>query len=440
MNYSRIPSSSDAEYGELASVIRHILSLIKPNEEDQRRRHQVINAFAAVISSVQSLRGATVNPFGSFVSNLYTRWGDLDISIDLPHLPHVPLVSASKKRKQDILRAIMRALRRNGGIHKLRFVPSARVPLLIFENSYHNISCDISVDNHVGRMKSKILLWISNIDERFRDMILLIKEWAKTHNINDPKSGSFNSYSLCLLVIFHFQMCTPAILPPLKDIFGENLVHALTGMDYNPELYLEGVCTGNISRFISQNRRINQNSLSELFVSFFERFSRLDSLSLDYAISTYTGRWEPLTTKAGWLEKNYAILVEDPFEQPDNAARAVSQTQLAMIFEAISETRRKLSNPAVLRNRNSLLRSMVRNNINSGVGVSTPHRVYNINGSPAIDRFTHTAAAAPTIEEHFQRTFRLGNHRPPVHQQRPGLHYEQGHQTWVPRSSSDRSF
>lgn len=33
-----------------------------------------------------------------------------------------------------------------------------------------------------------------------------IKEWAKAKAINDPKNGTLNSYSLCLLVIFHFQV------------------------------------------------------------------------------------------------------------------------------------------------------------------------------------------------------------------------------------------
>lgn len=33
-----------------------------------------------------------------------------------------------------------------------------------------------------------------------------VKEWAKAHHINDSKSGTLNSYSLSLLVIFHFQV------------------------------------------------------------------------------------------------------------------------------------------------------------------------------------------------------------------------------------------
>lgn len=78
-------------------------------------------------------------------------------------------------------------------------------------------------------MKSKILYWINMIDGRFRDMVLLVKEWAKAHNINDSKTGTLNSYSLSLLVVFHLQTCVPAILPPLKEIYPGSMVDDLTG-------------------------------------------------------------------------------------------------------------------------------------------------------------------------------------------------------------------
>ena len=80
-----------------------------------------------------------------------------------------------------------------------------------------------------------------------------VKEWAKANNVNDPKSGTLSSYSLCLLVIFHFQViilynffleiagwmlvrcsffqtCSPAIFPPLKVIYGGNLLNDFNGM------------------------------------------------------------------------------------------------------------------------------------------------------------------------------------------------------------------
>jgi DNA polymerase sigma len=56
--------------------------------------------------------GATVEPFGSFVSNLFTRWGDLDLSIDLPNGAYVS--STGKKRKQNLLADFQKALRKMG--------------------------------------------------------------------------------------------------------------------------------------------------------------------------------------------------------------------------------------------------------------------------------------------------------------------------------------
>ena len=51
--------------------------------------------------------GAAVEPFGSFVSNLFTRWSDMDISINLPKCGSISYVendrkqSLSKKEKKE---------------------------------------------------------------------------------------------------------------------------------------------------------------------------------------------------------------------------------------------------------------------------------------------------------------------------------------------------
>lgn len=53
-----------------------------------------------------------MEPFGSFVSNLFSRWGDLDISIELSNGSYI--ASAGKKHKQTLLGDVQRALRKNG--------------------------------------------------------------------------------------------------------------------------------------------------------------------------------------------------------------------------------------------------------------------------------------------------------------------------------------
>lgn len=58
--------------------------------------------------------GATVEPFGSFASDLFTRWGDLDISIDLPNGLYIS--STGKRRTQTLLGDLLRALRSRGNL------------------------------------------------------------------------------------------------------------------------------------------------------------------------------------------------------------------------------------------------------------------------------------------------------------------------------------
>lgn len=277
--------------------------------------------------------GATVEPFGSFVSNLFSRWGDLDITIELSNGSYI--ASAGKKHKQTLLGDVQRALRKNGGWRKLHFIAHARIPILKFE-TINNISCDISINNLSGQMKSKLLFWINEIDGRFRDVVLLVKEWAKANNVNDPKSGTLNSYSLSLLVLFHFQTCVPAILPPLKEIYAGNMTDDLTGVRAVAERRVEEICAVNINRYRSDSSRmINRSSVSQLFISFFEKFSSISSKAPTQGISPYTGQWEDIDANMRWLPKTYALFIEDPFEQPINTARTVSDKQLLKITDSL---------------------------------------------------------------------------------------------------------
>lgn len=69
--------------------------------------------------------GATVEPFGSFVSNLFTKWGDLDISIELQNGSYIS--SPGKKHKQSLLADVLRALRKKGNLLQVQ----AETPLLL---------------------------------------------------------------------------------------------------------------------------------------------------------------------------------------------------------------------------------------------------------------------------------------------------------------------
>ncbi|KAI4384493.1 hypothetical protein MLD38_002642 [Melastoma candidum] len=328
--FGRLPPLSERGMGSnnflnpLESVIHGILKVVEPNPEDWKIRFQVIEELRSVVESVESLRGATVEEYGSFASNLFSKWGDLDISIQLANGLYIS--DAGKRRKVALLGDLQKALRLRGVWRKLQLISHARVPILKFESRLSSISCDISIDNLAGRMKSKFFLWIDKIDERFRMMVLLVKEWAKSHGINDPKNGSFNSFSLTLLVIFHFQTCAPSILPPLRDIYHGNMIDDLKGVRTDAEQHIAQVCTGNISRFRSRRSMpANRCSLAELFLSFLAKFAQLDMKAGKLGICPYTGEWVELERNKRWMPKTYALFIEDPFEQPENSARTMQR-------------------------------------------------------------------------------------------------------------------
>lgn len=324
-------------YEHLGIALNDILSLIKPSQKDHEKREIIITEFESFITSLgmQGFTDAEVKPYGSFLYNLYTRKADIDVSVDIPNLSLSDgdaigyIWNALVKRHYDIL----------------NFVPEARIPVVSFESKRWNITCDVTINNHMAQIKSKFLLWISKIDKRFCDMVLLVKEWARSHDINDPKEGTLNSYAICLLVIFHLQTCVPAILPPLKDIRAGSIRIRSRGMNSTEELLFQHICATNIERFISL-RTVNRSTLAQLMVSFFEKFSQLESMAATRLISTYTGRWEDRSGCKLMARRANELIIQDPLELSDNAARTVQDGYINMISQAFNSTHNSLQRVA----------------------------------------------------------------------------------------------
>ncbi|CAH9065234.1 unnamed protein product [Cuscuta europaea] len=351
--------------GLLDVTLRKVLCTINPSKEDWSKRFQ----------------GATVEAYGSFVSDHFTKWGDLDLCIELGGNAS----ATTKMEKQKLLRDVLKALRSRGGYHSFKLIRNARVPILMFHGK-HNICFDLSISNWVGQMKSKLMYWINLIDGRFRDMVLLVKEWAKAHNINDSKCGTLNSYSLSLLVIFHFQTCVPPILPPLKEIYPGNISDDLKGVRFIAEKNIEEICAFNINRFMHNWSRVhNQSSLSGLFISFLAKFCDLSSRATKQGINPYTGRWEDIKVNMRWLPNNYPLIIEDPFEQPVNAARSVNSKQLRRITETFQETYNLLLSPN--QDPSLLVSSFVGPQVSSFLGASHTgsHSNYSISLQPQFE-------------------------------------------------------
>ncbi|CAM0883544.1 unnamed protein product [Alopecurus aequalis] len=283
----------------LESLIHAILSVIKPTEDDRKKRLGAVEEIVNSIHVVGVSRDA-VRPFGSFASKLYAKSGDLDVSVQLSNHSGFP---TSEKQKKKALIELGRALQTKGIARDVQFILDARVPVLKYVSNHFGISCDISIDNLPGRIKSRVLYLISTLDDRIGDMVLLVKEWARAQNINDPKTGTLSSYTLCILVLIHFQNCKPAILPPLKEIFYASIAEGSGGFN---EKHFHQIWEENMAKLRRQNiGQRNQSSLSDLLATFFEQKS------------TYYTRQLKQTQE---MAKSSCRIVDDPFDISDKAA------------------------------------------------------------------------------------------------------------------------
>lgn len=257
----------------------------------------------------------------------------MDVSVELSNGSVFRILN---KKKNKALKQIRRALQIKGVSRDVQFTPTARVPVLKYVSNHFGISCDISINNYPGRTKSRVLYWLNTLDGPFRDMVLVVKEWAKAQNINDPRNGTLNSYALCLLVIFHFQTCKPAIFPPMKAIYDVNITEGSGGFN---EEHLDQMCKENIAKF--RRRDTGQRyepclSLSYLLADFFDKFC---SIGIGGHYDTYTGQLKQTQDDPYRMTKSSCLFVEDPFERCDDAARTVDVAGLQRIASAFKHAR-----------------------------------------------------------------------------------------------------
>lgn len=334
--------------GQLRQLLGEIVWELQPREGDYFMRLDVISRLSASLNSSEKFRGATISPFGSFESNFYTQWADLDLSLELPESIDMrrPI---GKSQKVKALKLLMTILIKRAEAYKVQFIPYARVPLLTFKDSRCNISCDISVDNGVAILKSRLLRWVSEMDPRCRDLVFLVKCWAKVHCINDPKTGTLNSFALCLLVVFHLQTRSPPVLPPLNAVLHEDIARKLSGSNCQASReHLLNSCWEKIQPFVfNKFGAQNKSSVTELLVSFFYQFSSVTGLwSQGLAVCTFTGMWGDRTsTTSHWRSKHYVMAVEDPFDRLENCARSVQESTFPEVIRAFSSTADALYRP-----------------------------------------------------------------------------------------------
>lgn len=109
----------------LDTILEEILVLISPIEGDSAMRKAIIIQLRDLLRSVEGLRSLSVELYGSFVSELYTKWSDMDISVLTIHPTDID-------ETQHVLRQIYDAMRKDksGFWYSTELICGARVPIV----------------------------------------------------------------------------------------------------------------------------------------------------------------------------------------------------------------------------------------------------------------------------------------------------------------------
>uniref|UniRef100_A0A915E4I9 Poly(A) RNA polymerase mitochondrial-like central palm domain-containing protein n=1 Tax=Ditylenchus dipsaci TaxID=166011 RepID=A0A915E4I9_9BILA len=156
-------------------------------------------------------------PVGSTIDGCGSYNCDMDLCLQLP----IPIKKKGQEKRY-ILNTLKQFKKRLGSLSVVKRVKciSLQIPQIKvwFNQAYEQLGIMISVNNNSAIFNSYLIHHYSRANDKFPALCLLIKHWANRQGINEPADGTFNSYSLILLVLHFLQVgCDPPVLPTSRS-------------------------------------------------------------------------------------------------------------------------------------------------------------------------------------------------------------------------------
>ncbi|XP_061672722.1 poly(A) RNA polymerase GLD2 isoform X2 [Syngnathoides biaculeatus] len=133
---------------------------------------------------------------GSTMSGFATRSSDADLCYVLHE--------SEKRDPIAVLSTLQRIMRSMMYVERLCLI-RAKVPILRFQEKGSNLVFDLNVNNTVGIRNTFLLKSYAYVEPRIRPLVVVVKKWARHHQINDASQGTLSSYALALMVLHYLQ-------------------------------------------------------------------------------------------------------------------------------------------------------------------------------------------------------------------------------------------
>ena len=171
------------------------------------------------------------------------------------------------------------------------------------------------MNNLLAIENSALIRAYMSADVRARQLVFVIKHWAKQRKINDPFRGTLSSYAYVLMTIHFLQQLSPPVLPCLQSntlrVRGERLV---SGYDC---WWDEGLAAG--------WRSANSSGLSALLSGWYLYYAHCFGFTDDVISVRVGGVLAKRDKEREWAgsgkRDKHLLSIEDPFEVSHDLGR-----------------------------------------------------------------------------------------------------------------------
>ena len=294
---------------ELNETFLSLAQGLMPSETEKSTWQSAFNAVQKVLLS--HWKDGKVLLFGSAANGLSVKSSnDIDVSLQLP------AVGDDVTEKGEIIDTAAELLEA-AGMTDILALPKARVPVVKFTVPATGTKVDVTVNNTLAVVNTKLLADYCKIDPRLAQLVAIVKHWAKKRGVNDPYRGTLSSYCYVLMCIYHLQSRHPPVLPVLQSL-PPTLSMSIRGWEV---AFFDDVDA--LQGFGLENKQ----TLGELVWEFFEYWA----WKHDYMHGVISIRKGAVISKdeKDWTRRigneRHLLCVEDPFELSHDLGRTVDK-------------------------------------------------------------------------------------------------------------------
>lgn len=213
-----IASKRETVRARVEKILSRLTPVLKHGSDTSEAAPSATDGKSSASASVSvRIFGSAANGFGSSNSDV-----DMVVSLRTPGIDASGGGSSATAAESLWIPSLViddaAALLRNAGMTNVEVRPGARVPIVQFKDPETGLQCDVCAGNDLALANTALLRAYSEADPRVRQLVAIVKAWARAHRLNDPSEASLSSYAIVLTVIAHCQSLQPPLLPCLQSI------------------------------------------------------------------------------------------------------------------------------------------------------------------------------------------------------------------------------